>query len=100
MVGNLLRAELWRASMLVQARRALKHDVRVVRAAVPVAPVVERVVQALSPERRIRHAQIDTQLDLPQGHVVIADERLLATALGSALVATLALVEGMAAAAC
>jgi ParB-like chromosome segregation protein Spo0J len=94
-VGNLLRAELWRALMLVQATRAARADVRPVRAATPVTQIIERVVHGLSAERRIRHATLDTQFDLPSGHLVIADERLLATALASAVVATLALVEGV-----
>ncbi len=94
-VGNLLRAELWRALMLVQATRAARADVRPVRAATPVAQIVERVVHGLSAERRIRHATLETQFDLPSGHQVIADERLLSTALASAVVATLALVDGV-----
>jgi ParB-like chromosome segregation protein Spo0J len=94
-VGNLLRAELWRALMLLQASRAARPDLRPVRAATPVTHIVDRVVQGLSAERRIRHATIDTQFDLPSGHLVIADERLLSTALASAVSATLALIEAL-----
>ena len=95
-VGTLLRAELWRSSALLQASRAVRGELAVVRGAVPVAPLVERVIHGFAAERRVRHVEFVPHLDLPPGHLVIADERLLASALGGAVLATLALVDSLA----
>ena len=65
------------------------------RGAVPVSALIDRVVQAFSAERRIRHLEFVSQVDLPPGHIVVADERLLAAALNGAVVATMALLEGL-----
>ncbi len=92
-VGTLLRAELWRSSALLQASRAVRGELTVIRGAVPVAPLVERVIHGFAAERRVRHVEFVPHIDLPAGHLVIADERLLASALGGAVLATLALVE-------
>ena len=94
-VGTLLRAELWRSSALLQASRAVRGELAVMRGAVPVALLVERVIHGFASERRVRHVEFVPHIDLPAGHVVIADERLLASALGGALLATLALVEAL-----
>jgi hypothetical protein len=94
-VGNLLRAELWRATTLLQAARAVRGELPVTRAAVPIAALVDKVVQGFGPERRMRHVEFVPHIDLPANHIVIADEGLLAAALTGAIVATLALVEGL-----
>ncbi len=96
-VGTLLRAELWRSSALHQASRAVRDELAVMRGAVPVAPLIERVIHGFAAERRVRHVEFVSHIDLPAGHVVVADERLLALALGGAVLATLALVEALAA---
>lgn len=96
-VGTLLRAELWRSAALLQASRTVRGELTVMRGAVPVAPLVERVIHGFAAERRVRHVEFVPHLDLPTGHLVIADERLLASALGGAVLATLALVETLAA---
>lgn len=95
-VGTLLRAELWRSSALLQASRAVRDELVVMRGVVPVAPLVERVIQGFAAERRVRHVEFVPHIDLPAGHLVIADERLLASALGGAVLASLALIEALA----
>jgi len=95
-VGALLRAELFRATTLVQATRVLRGELAVVRGAVPVGVLIDRVVQGFAAERRMRHVEFVPQVDLPPGHIVIADERLLAAALSGAAIATMALLEGLA----
>jgi hypothetical protein len=94
-VGTLLRAELWRAAHLQQATRVLRDDAPVTRTAVAAAGLVERVVQGFGPERRIRHVELITTSDVPPGHVIVVDERLATTGLTGAILATLALLEGL-----
>ena len=94
-VGALLRAELFRATTLVQAGRVLRGELPVVRGAVPVGSLIDKVVQGFGAERRTRHVEFVPQVDLPSGHIVIADERLLAAALSGAAIATMALIEGL-----
>jgi hypothetical protein len=94
-VGNLLRAELWRAGTLVQATRIVRGELPVMRGAVPVAALIDRIVHGFAPERRMRHLEFLPHIDLPANHMVIADENLLATALTGAVVATMAMLEGL-----
>ena len=94
-VGALLRAELFRATTLVQAGRVLRGELPVVRGAVPVGSLIDKVVQGFAAERRTRHVEFVPQVDLPPGHIVIADERLLAAALSGAAIATMALLDGL-----
>jgi hypothetical protein len=94
-VGNLLRAELWRASTLVQATRVVRGELPVMRGAVPVAALIDKIVQGFAPERRMRHLEFMPHIDLPANHMVIADDNLLAAALTGAVVATMAMIEGL-----
>ncbi len=65
------------------------------RGVVPVAPLVGRVIHGFAAERRVRHVEFVPHIDLPAEHLVVADERLLASALGGAVLATLARVDGL-----
>jgi hypothetical protein len=94
-IGGLLRAELLRATTLVHATRVVRGELPVMRGAVPVSALIDKVVQSFSAERRIRHVEFVPHVDLPPGHIVVADERLLAAALSGAIVATMALLEGL-----
>jgi hypothetical protein len=94
-VGNLLRAELWRATTLVQATRVVRGELPVMRGAVPVAALIDKIVQGFAPERRMRHLEFMPHIDLPANHIVIADENLLSAALTGAVVATMAMIEGL-----
>jgi hypothetical protein len=96
-VGTLLRAELWRASTLVQATRVVRGELPMMRGAVAIAALVDQVVHGFAAERRIRHIEFVPHIDLPAGHIVVADERLLRVALTGAVQGTLALLEGLAA---
>jgi hypothetical protein len=95
-VANLVRAEAWRASTLLHATRVVRHELRVARAAMPIVTVLDRVADGLSAERRVRCMTIDTQSDLSRGACVATDEALLTGALGCGVLATLALVDGVA----
>ena len=94
-IGSLLRAELWRAAHLLTASRAVREELPGARGAVTVAALVDKVVQGFAPERRMRHVELAASIDLPPGHIVVADERLLSTALTGGVVAMLALLEGL-----
>lgn len=94
-IGTLLRAELSRASAVVQAARVIRGELPMMRGAVPVAALVDRVLQGFASERRLRHVDIAVHVDLPHAHIVIADEQLLTSAMNGAVLATLALLEGL-----
>lgn len=94
-IGSLLRAEIWRAAHLLSASRAVREELPVTRGAVTVSALVDKVVQGFAPERRMRHVDLAASVDLPPGHIVVADERLLSTALTGGVIAMLALVEGL-----
>lgn len=95
-LATLLRAELWRASTVVQASRVVRGELPLMRGAVAVAAMLDAVLQGFAAERRLRHVELIPQVDLPAGHIVIANEAMLAAALAGSIVATLALLDGAA----
>jgi hypothetical protein len=97
-IGTLLKAELWRASTLLQASRVAQGALPPVRSGVPVAALIDRIAQGLAAERRVRHVDFVTHVDLQPAHLVVADQQLLAAALNGAVAATVALVEHLPAA--
>lgn len=97
-VGNLIRAEVWRASCLLRATRIVRHELPVARTATSVLGVLDRVDHGFAPERRVRAIEFDTRSDVPHGSIIAADDRLLDGALSGAVVATMALLDGLKAA--
>lgn len=93
--GNLVRAEMWRASSLLYATRVVRQELPMARTALPILGVLDRVQQGFQPERRVRSLAIDTQPDVPHGAVMAGDEQMLVGALACAVLATLALLEGV-----
>lgn len=94
-VGDLIRAEAWRASALVHATRVVRRELPVVRTAVAVAGVLDKVAQGFQPERRVRAVAIDVRSALPGGAVVVGDESLVSGALTWALLSSLAVLNGV-----
>jgi hypothetical protein len=94
-VGNLIRAEAWRASTLLQATRIVRQELPVARMPVAILGVLDQVVQGFMPERRIRAVAVDSQSTLTHGSFMAGDERMLAGALSGAVLATLALLDGV-----
>ena len=94
-VGNLIRAEAWRASALLHATRVVRQELPVAHTAVSILGLLDQVVQSFLPERRVRSVSIDSQSDVAHGSMMAGDERLLAGALSSAVLATLALLDGI-----
>ena len=92
-VTNLIRAEVWRAACLLQASRVLRGDVAIRRRPVSAHVLVERVLQSLESECRVRGVRLDRRLDLSESRIH-ADEELLVCALSGLLMATFELVDG------
>jgi hypothetical protein len=91
--ADLIKAEVWRASCLLQAVRAIRGDL-VAHMPVLVRRMIERVTRELVPEQRLRGFEIEPQIEIPEGSVVLGDENQLVTAVSGAILATLPLVEG------
>ena len=90
---NLMRAEIWRATCLLQSVRFLRGELQIARRRLAVQPLVARVLQAVEPERRLRGVGLDRQLTLSHSRIQ-GDEELLVCALSSLLTATFGLVDG------
>ena len=90
---NLLRAEIWRATCLLQSVRFLRGELPVARRRLPVQPLVARVLQVVEPERRLRGVGLNRQLTLSHSRIQ-GDEELLVCALSSLVTATFGLVDG------
>jgi signal transduction histidine kinase len=94
--ADLIKAEVWRATCLLQAARALHGDLRPASRPVSVRQLMERAAADLAPERRLRGFTLDSSVEIPEGSFVLGDEALLSTAISTAAIATLALLEGLA----
>ena len=93
-VGNLIRAEVWRASCLLQATRVIRQEMTVAKSATSVLGILDRVEQAFLPERQVRALVLTTTSQVPHGAFIAADERVLTNALSGAVLATLSLLQG------
>lgn len=94
-VGQLIRAEAWRASALLHATRVVRQELPIARTAVSIVGLLDQVLRHFLPERRVRALTIDSQSDVADGSMVAGDEGLLVGALSSAVLATLALLDGI-----
>jgi ParB-like nuclease family protein len=91
---DLIRAELWRVSCLVEAGRVVRADRPAALSFVAPARVLDQVVAQASAEARLRGIDIVVNaIDVPADAAIRADESLLVLAVSSMLLATLALVE-------
>ncbi len=94
-VGNLLGAEIWRASTLVQATRVVGREVAVARTIIDIERIVSQLLERFLPERRLRSLQMESTVMVPPEVVVAGDERLLVGAMSSAVLVTIGLVDGV-----
>ena len=92
--ADLIRAEVWRSSCLLQAARAVQGEVFAANVQVPIRRLIDRVVKELVPEQRLRGFELEPEIDVPDGTVVIGDEGLLVAAVSGAVLATLPIIEG------
>jgi hypothetical protein len=91
-MGDLIRAEVWRAAALLHATRIVRQELPVVRAATAVSRVLERVTMGFLPERQVRALTLHAASSSPNGTLIAADERMLVTALSGAVLATIAVL--------
>jgi hypothetical protein len=92
-ISSLVRAEVSRVSWLVQAARVLRREASGARRAVSAQALLDRVVQALEPERELRGAVLEQRTDL-RTQLIDVDEELFTSVLCGLLAATLALTDG------
>lgn len=93
--GNLIRAEVWRASCLLLATRIVRRELPLARGAVSVLALIGRLEQAFLPERQLRSVIFDTSSSVPQGSFIAGDEKLIGGALASAILSTLTWLDGV-----
>lgn len=90
-VNEVTRAELQRATWVVEALQLLTQRPVVAKARVNVGTVLEQVFRATEPERRL--ADVKLSAGLAEASIVVrGDERLLIMAVGSVLQALVAMV--------
>lgn len=93
--ANLIRAEVCRALCLLQASRVLRDEAVIRRVPVSLRALIDRVLQSVEPERRLRGVAVDSQVDVSACRVA-ADEELLASALSGVLLVSFGLLDGVA----
>lgn len=93
--GNLIRAEVWRASCLLLATRIVRRELPLARGAISVVALIGRLEQAFLPERQLRSVVFDTSSSVPQGSFIAGDEKLIGGALASAMLSTLSWLDGV-----
>ena len=93
--GNLIRAEVWRASCLLLATRIVRRELPLTRGAISVLALIGRLEQAFLPERQLRSVVFDTSSAVPQGSFIAGDDKLLSGALASAMLSTLSWLDGV-----
>ena len=90
---NLIRAEVWRATYLLNASRFLRGEIAPSAKAVHAQAIVDQVLKSIDAERRLRGVTIEERLNLG-GSRLSVDEELTVYALSGLLMATIALTEG------
>ena len=87
---GLVRAEIWRAACLLQAARVLRGEIVPVRRPVYAQTVIERVLQSIEPERRLRGVSLEHRTNPAAGRIDV-DEDLVVCALSGVLMAVFTL---------
>jgi hypothetical protein len=90
--ANLIRAEAWRATCLLQAARFLRGEISQVPKPVQAQAIMGQVLKSIEPERRLRGVTIEERITLGDARILV-DEELLVSALSGLLMAMMALAE-------
>jgi hypothetical protein len=90
--ANLIRAEAWRATCLLRVSRFLRGELVPTPKPVRAQTIVDQLLKAIEPERRLRGVAIDARVS-GGDRLLSVDEDLLLTALSALLTATIALTE-------
>ena len=88
--ANLIRAEAWRATCLLQTSRFLRGELIPAPKSVSTHAVVDQVLRSIEAERRLRGISVDEQVTVGDSRVAV-DEELMVGALSGLLLATIAL---------
>ena len=94
-VGDLIKAEAWRASALLHATRVVRKELSTTRTAISVSGILDKMTLGFQPERRVRAITIDARSAMPYGSVVVGDDQMVVGAVSWALLSSLALVTGI-----
>ncbi len=90
--ANLIRAESWRASCLLQVSRFLRGEIVAAPKPVRVQRIFDEIFKSIEPERRLRSLVVEERISVADSRI-IADEELLICALSGLLMATAGLTE-------
>jgi hypothetical protein len=90
--GNLIRAEAWRSTCLLQASRFLRGEISPSSRSVQARAVLEQALDAIEAERRLRALVIDRDMNLGDRRIA-TDEQLLVIALSGLLMTMIARTE-------
>ena len=90
--ANLIRAEAWRATCLLRVARFLRGELQPAAKPVRAQAIVDQLLKAIEPERRLRGVAIDARVSVGD-RMLSVDEDLLVTALSGLLMATIGLTE-------
>jgi len=90
--ANLIRAEAWRATCLLQAARFLRGEISFAPKPVQAQAIIGQVLKSIEPERRLRGVTIEERITLGDARILV-DEDLLVSALSGLLMAMMALAE-------
>jgi hypothetical protein len=90
--ANLIRAEAWRATCLLQAARFLRGEISPAPKPVQAQAIIGQVLKSIEPERRLRGVTIEERITLGDARILV-DEDLLVSALSGLLMAMMALAE-------
>ena len=94
-VGDLMKAEAWRASALLQATRVVRKELSITRSAISVSGALDKMTLGFQSERRVRAIALDASSAMPYGSVFVGDEQMVSGALSWALLSSVALVTGI-----
>ena len=92
---DLLQAEAHRSLALLHASQVLRQATVRARSRVPVATMLDRIVAAVEPERRLRRLALETAIDVAPGVELRADPNLLEGTLTLVILTTMSLLEGI-----
>jgi ParB/RepB/Spo0J family partition protein len=91
---DLIKAEVARATYLLQASRILRRELPVVRSRVSAREIVDRVLALADAERRLRMVEIETSVTLPGDGTLWADRDQLVVGVSGMLLSILTMLEG------
>ncbi len=92
---ELIRAEAWRSTCVLQASRIVRHGIAPTRRSTHVRSLIGRVVDSVDPERRLRGVQIDTMVSVGDGVSVVGQEDVLVFVLAGLTLLTIDLASLM-----